>query len=43
MEPQILTIELHDLEDSFASFFKEKLMAIQYNKSEDKHSWRYKV
>ncbi|MBN4084946.1 branched-chain amino acid aminotransferase [Flavobacteriaceae bacterium AH-315-B10] len=35
--------ELPDNEDSFASFFKEKLMAIQYNNSEDKHGWRYKV
>ncbi len=35
--------ELPNPEDSFANFFKEKLMAIQYNNAEDKHGWRYKI
>lgn len=35
--------ELPKLENSYASFFKEKLINIQYNKSEDKHGWRVKV
>jgi len=35
--------ELPTLDDSYASFFKEKLMNIQYNVSEDPHGWRYKV
>ncbi|RLD27184.1 MAG: branched chain amino acid aminotransferase [Bacteroidetes bacterium] len=35
--------ELPKIEDSFASLFKEKLMAIQYNNAEDKHGWRYKI
>jgi branched-chain amino acid aminotransferase len=35
--------ELPNSEDSFANFFKEKLMAIQYNNAEDKHAWRYKI
>ncbi|PTX59537.1 branched-chain amino acid aminotransferase [Kordia periserrulae] len=35
--------ELPKLENSYASFFKEKLMNIQYNLSEDPHGWRYGV
>ncbi|MGB7842383.1 MAG: branched-chain amino acid aminotransferase [Salinimicrobium sp.] len=35
--------ELPDQEDSYASFFKTKLMNIQYNKTEDVHNWRYLV
>jgi branched-chain amino acid aminotransferase len=35
--------ELPELEDSYATLFKEKLMNIQYNKSEDPHNWRIKV
>ena len=35
--------ELPQLEDSYASFFKKKLMEIQYNKAEDKFGWRYLV
>lgn len=37
------TFEIPDPKDSYASFFKEKLMAIQYNMAEDKNNWRYKV
>ena len=35
--------ELPQLENSYASFFKTKLMEIQYNKVEDKFGWRYLV
>ena len=35
--------ELPEVSDSYASFFKEKLLNIQYNKLEDKHNWRVKV
>ena len=35
--------DLPQLEDSYASFFKKKLMEIQYNKVEDKFDWRYLV
>lgn len=35
--------ELPKLENSYATFFKEKLMNIQYNISEDPHGWRYEV
>ena len=35
--------ELPEQEDSYASFFKTKLMNIQYNKTEDIHNWRYLV
>ena len=35
--------ELEDQEDSYAKFFKNKLMEIQYNKTEDKFGWRYLV
>ena len=37
------TFELPDMEDSYATFFKEKLLGIQYNKLEDKHNWRMKI
>ncbi|WP_299162178.1 branched-chain amino acid aminotransferase [uncultured Tenacibaculum sp.] len=35
--------ELPNIDDSYASLFKEKLLNIQYNKSEDKHNWRVKI
>ncbi len=35
--------ELPQLEDSYARFFKDKLMKIQYNQTEDKFGWRYLV
>jgi branched-chain amino acid aminotransferase len=35
--------ELPELENSYASFFKKKLMEIQYNKTEDKFDWRYLI
>ncbi|HET8753094.1 MAG TPA: branched chain amino acid aminotransferase, partial [Salinimicrobium sp.] len=35
--------ELKDQEDSYANYFKSKLMEIQYNKCEDKFGWRYLV
>ncbi|TYP99457.1 branched-chain amino acid aminotransferase [Tenacibaculum adriaticum] len=35
--------ELPKLEKSYASFFKEKLMNIQYNKSQDPYGWRVKI
>ncbi|MCX2839370.1 branched-chain amino acid aminotransferase [Salinimicrobium sp. MT39] len=35
--------ELPQLEDSYASLLKQKLMEIQYNKAEDKFGWRYAV
>ncbi|SDS04077.1 branched-chain amino acid aminotransferase [Gramella sp. MAR_2010_147] len=35
--------ELPKLEDSYAKFFKDKLMKIQYNEAEDKFGWRYEV
>ncbi|MGB7786362.1 MAG: branched-chain amino acid aminotransferase [Salinimicrobium sp.] len=35
--------EIPEQEESYASFFKTKLMNIQYNKTEDKHGWRYLV
>jgi branched-chain amino acid aminotransferase len=35
--------ELPELEDSYASFFKTKLMDIQYNRTEDKFGWRYLI
>lgn len=37
------TFELPDLENSYAGFFKQKLMNIQYNADEDIHGWCYKV
>lgn len=35
--------ELPQMEDSYAHFFKDKLMKIQYNQAEDKFGWRYLV
>lgn len=35
--------ELPKITDSYAKFFKDKLMKIQYNQAEDKHGWRYAV
>ncbi|MBC8756638.1 branched-chain amino acid aminotransferase [Kordia sp. YSTF-M3] len=35
--------DLPKLDDSYATFFKDKLTDIQYNLSEDPHGWRYKV
>ncbi|WP_417289753.1 branched-chain amino acid aminotransferase [Corallibacter sp.] len=35
--------ELPNIEDSFASLFKEKLLNIQHNLSEDLHNWRQEV
>ncbi|CAM1351845.1 branched-chain amino acid aminotransferase [Tenacibaculum insulae] len=37
------TFELPDVTDSYATLFKEKLVNIQSNKSEDKHNWRVKI
>ncbi|PHO01036.1 branched chain amino acid aminotransferase, partial [Rhodobacteraceae bacterium 4F10] len=37
------SFELPEVSDSYASFFKEKLLNIQYNKLEDKHNWRVKI
>lgn len=35
--------ELPQLEESYASLFKDKLMSIQYNKADDPHNWRFKI
>ncbi len=35
--------ELPKLDETYASLFKDKLNAIQYNVAEDPHGWRYKV
>lgn len=35
--------EIEKQEKSYASFFKDALMNIQYNKAEDSFGWRYKV
>jgi branched-chain amino acid aminotransferase len=35
--------ELPELEDSYASTIKNKITDIQYNRTEDKFGWRYKV
>ena len=35
--------EIPQQEDSYASKFKQALMNIQYNVSEDAHDWRFKV
>ncbi len=35
--------ELPKIEDSYAKFFKDKLMKIQYNQAEDKFGWRHEV
>jgi branched-chain amino acid aminotransferase len=37
------SFDLPKMEDSYASFFKEKLMNIQYNISEDPYGWRVKI
>lgn len=37
------SFELGETDNSYASVLKDKLMAIQYNKIEDPHQWRYKV
>ncbi len=38
-----ITHKLPELENSFASRFKQELMEIQYNVGEDPFGWRYKV
>ena len=35
--------ELPKVENSYASFIKKSITAIQQNKAEDKFGWRYKV
>ncbi|MBL4605029.1 MAG: branched-chain amino acid aminotransferase [Flavobacteriaceae bacterium] len=35
--------ELPKLEESYASVFKDNLMNIQYNKTDDPHNWRVKI
>ncbi|MEO2064701.1 branched-chain amino acid aminotransferase [Christiangramia flava] len=35
--------ELPKIEDSYAKFFKDTLMKIQYNEAEDKFGWRHQV
>lgn len=35
--------ELPKIEDSYATYFKDKLMKIQYNLAEDEFGWRYEV
>ena len=35
--------EIPSSEDSYASIFKDHLLNIQHNKSEDKHGWRHEV
>lgn len=35
--------ELPKMEDSYATYFKDKLMKIQYNLAEDEFGWRYEV
>lgn len=35
--------ELPGIEDSYATYFKDKLMKIQYNLAEDEFGWRYEV
>lgn len=35
--------ELPKMDDSYASFFKDKLVKIQYNEAEDKFGWRHEV
>jgi branched-chain amino acid aminotransferase len=35
--------EIPQIENSYASLFKEKLTHIQHNLSEDQHGWRYEV
>ena len=38
-----MKFELPKMEDSYATFFKDKLMKIQYNEAEDKFGWRHEV
>jgi branched-chain amino acid aminotransferase len=35
--------EIPDINDSYATLFKDQLLKIQHNLSEDKHQWRYEV
>jgi len=35
--------EIKNLTDSYATYFKERMMKIQYNLAEDKFGWRYLV
>lgn len=35
--------DLPKIEDSYATFFKQQLLNIQYNLAEDPHNWRYKI
>ncbi len=35
--------DLPKLEASYASLFKEKILAIQYNRTEDPYGWRYEI
>lgn len=35
--------ELPKMEDTYARFFKDKLMKIQYNQAEDRYGWRHEV
>jgi len=35
--------EIPAVEDSYASLFKQTLMHIQHNLSDDKHNWRYEI
>ncbi|WP_299155733.1 branched-chain amino acid aminotransferase [uncultured Christiangramia sp.] len=35
--------ELPNMDDSYASFFKDTLMKIQYNETEDLYNWTYEV
>lgn len=35
--------EIPDVEDSYGKLFKQTLLNIQHNVSEDKHGWRYEV
>ncbi len=35
--------EIEKQQDSYAEFFKQKLMDIQYNRCEDPYNWRYKI
>lgn len=35
--------QLPNIEDSYASHFKQSLQNIQYNRAEDPHQWRFKI
>ncbi len=37
------TFELPKLDKTYADFFKQTLMNIQYNRADDPHQWRYKI